>query len=115
MKPRHTQPRKRSLSKRQTVLDGAEKAPESGAKKEVQFFLERPGARSVAVAGTFNNWDPEQTPMSRDMEGMWKATISLEPGRHEYRFIVDGQWLSDPNARESVTNEFGSTNSVVVV
>jgi hypothetical protein len=52
--------------------------------------------------------------MIRDGAG-WKASVSLSPGRYEYRFVVDGQWVSDPKARESATNDFGSTNSVVVV
>ena len=45
----------------------------------------------------------------------WKANVPLAPGRYEYRFVADGQWLSDPNAKESVGNDFGSTNSVLVV
>ena len=113
MKPRHTQPRKSSLAKRQTVMDVAEEAKSAGENKMVNFFLERPGARSVSVAGTFNNWKAV-TPMSRDLEGTWTASVSLKPGRYEYRFVVDGQWLSDPNAQENVPNEFGSTNSVVI-
>ena len=48
-------------------------------------------------------------------EGTWKATVWLPAGRYEYRFVVDGQWISDPSARESVQNTFGSTNSVLVV
>ena len=96
-------------------MDMREETSDSGIDKNVTFFLERPGARSVSVAGTFNDWNPEKTPMSADLEGTWKITIPLKPGRYEYRFVVDGQWLSDPNARESVTNQFGGTNSVVAV
>ena len=36
-------------------------------------------------------------------------------GRYEYLFVVDGQWLPDPNARESVQNPYGGTNSVLTV
>jgi hypothetical protein len=36
-------------------------------------------------------------------------------GRHEYLFVVDGQWLPDPKAKESVQNPFGGRNSVLVV
>ncbi len=87
----------------------------AGDTKNVVLTLERPGARKVSVAGSFNEWDPDRTPMSRDLDGTWRATLSLKPGRYEYRFVVDGQWVSDHNARESVPNEFGSTNSVLVV
>jgi hypothetical protein len=41
--------------------------------------------------------------------------VWLPAGRYEYRFVVDGNWISDPCAKESVQNTFGSTNSVVVV
>jgi 1,4-alpha-glucan branching enzyme len=83
--------------------------------KPVEFILDRPQARSVAVAGSFNNWDGTRTPLRLDSGGAWRATVWLPAGRYEYRFVVDGQWISDPGARESVRNTFGSTNSVLVV
>lgn len=52
--------------------------------------------------------------MEKDGTG-WKATLSLPPGRYEYKFVVDGQWMSDPGAKESVRNDFGGTNSILVV
>ena len=115
MKSRHTKPLKDAFSNRQTVMRTPKETRSASASKDVEFVLERTGARSVSVAGSFNDWNPEQTPMSRDLEETWKTTVSLKPGRYEYRFVVDGQWLSDPNTRESVPNEFGSTNSVLVV
>jgi len=83
--------------------------------KPVEFALTLPQARSVAVAGTFNDWDLSRTVMTATPEGTWKATVWLPAGRYEYRFVVDGQWISDPGARECVENSFGSTNSVLVV
>ena len=83
--------------------------------KSIDFTLKMPQAQSACVAGSFNNWDSKKTPMRKDASAGWKASVPLAPGRHEYRFVVDGQWISDPNARESVKNQFGSTNSVVVV
>jgi 1,4-alpha-glucan branching enzyme len=83
--------------------------------KPVEFSLGQPHARSVAVAGSFNNWDATRTPMLPASDGLWKTTVWLPAGRYEYRFIVDGSWMSDPSARESVQNTFGSTNSVLVI
>jgi 1,4-alpha-glucan branching enzyme len=83
--------------------------------KPVEFSLDQPQARSVAVAGTFNDWEGNRTPLRPNAEGTWRATVWLPAGRYEYRFVVDGQWISDPCARESVQNTFGSTNSVLVV
>jgi 1,4-alpha-glucan branching enzyme len=84
--------------------------------KPVDFYFSLPGAKSAAVAGTFNEWDLNRTPLTKDPSGGWKATVWLAPGRYEYRFVVDGaQWFSDPRATEAVPNNFGSTNSVLVV
>ena len=91
------------------------RAADKRVEQPIEFTLKLPHAQSACVAGTFNGWDSKKTPMRKDGSAAWKATVALSPGRHEYRFVVDGQWISDPNAKESVKNQFGSTNSVVVV
>jgi len=132
MEPRHTEtsmvdrpvttPKARSTMPKagekpateKSIAEQPKEQKEKSKGKTVEFRLSMPQARTVAVVGTFNNWDTKQTPMQKDGAG-WKATIPLAPGRYEYRFVADGQWLSDPNAKESVGNDFGSTNSVLVV
>ena len=91
------------------------RAAEKRGEKPMEFVLKMPHAQSACIAGTFNGWDSKKTPMRKDGDAGWKATVALASGRHEYRFVVDGQWISDPNAKESVRNQYGSTNSVVVV
>ncbi len=83
--------------------------------KPVEFRLKMPQAHSVALAGTFNNWDPTRNPMRQDSHGTWKTTLWLPPGRYEYRFVADNQWLSDPNCRDSAPNAYGTSNSVATV
>ena len=83
--------------------------------RSIEFTLDRPGAVAVAVAGTFNNWDTRKHPLRKEPGANWKATVALPAGRHEYRFVVDGEWLSDPKAKEQVGNPFGGTNSVIVI
>jgi 1,4-alpha-glucan branching enzyme len=112
MQTRHTQP---ILAAPRPGARTASPTFDGPAEKRVEFVLNVPQARSAAVAGSFNNWNPKQTPMRKESGNVWKTTVSLPPGRHQYRFVVDGQWISDPNARESVRNDFGSTNSVLVV
>ena len=97
------------------VAPKGERAVQRPVEKPVEFTLNQPQARAVAVAGSFNDWDGPRTPLSLHHAGTWKATVWLPAGRYEYRFVVDGQWISDPGARESVQNTFGSTNSVLVV
>ena len=81
----------------------------------VSLELVEPAAQQVYVAGSFNEWKPQATPMVALGNGRWKGDLKLGPGRYEYLFVVDGQWRPDPNARETVQNPFGGQNSVVMV
>jgi 1,4-alpha-glucan branching enzyme len=83
--------------------------------KWVEFTLDAPQAKTVCLAGSFNNWDATKTPMRKGGSGTWTTRLSLASGRHEYRFVSDGNWISDPNAKESVPNPHGGANSVVAV
>ncbi len=72
--------------------------------------------RRVFIAGDFNNWKPESTPLRCDEElGVWQATINVRPGRYRYRLVVDGQWMQDPYNNYVEANPFGELNSVVEV
>jgi hypothetical protein len=75
----------------------------------------KPDAKTVCVAGSFNEWKPEKTPLAPLGNGRWAGDVKVRPGRHEYLFVVDGQWLPDPQAKETVQNPFGGRNSVLVV
>ncbi len=80
----------------------------------VRLVLLEPQARSVAVAGDFNGWSPERTPLARVDGGVWTTTIPLKPGRYHYMYVVDGtQWIADPFAREESLDGFGSHNAVL--
>jgi chromosome partitioning protein len=84
--------------------------------KRVRFRLERPGARAVSVAGSFNNWRANVTFLKGpDEKGSWRASVKLPAGEYEYRFIVDGEWLPDPVNPEFVLSPFGGRNSLVRV
>jgi 1,4-alpha-glucan branching enzyme len=67
----------------------------------------------VAVAGSFNSWQPE--PATSTASGAWVKKLAVSPGRYEYLFVVDGQWVTDPKAKEFAPNPFGGQNSVLVV
>src|SRR5689334_9290599 len=72
-------------------------------------------ATAVAIAGTFNQWRPEATPMIEMGRGRWLKELVLSAGSYEYLFVVDGKWLADPLARETTPNPFGGVNSVLTV
>jgi hypothetical protein len=81
----------------------------------VLLEIVKPGAQSVCVAGSFNEWKPETAPLSPAGNGRWVGDLVVKPGRYEYLFVVDGQWVPDPNAKEAVANPFGGHNSVLFV
>lgn len=67
-------------------------------------------AKSVVLAGSFNNWSWNELPMYRVIGG-WELPYVLGPGTYEYKFIVDGRWFTDPeNPNITGTGEF--VNSV---
>ena len=66
-----------------------------------RFTCYAPEAKSVFLAGTFNDWRPESTPMEKDAEGNWSVTVSLKPGRYEFKYVVDGAWCCAPDCEEN--------------
>jgi 1,4-alpha-glucan branching enzyme len=81
----------------------------------VRFEFTHPTATTVCVAGTFNHWQPEAKTLHASGVGHWWKETALAPGTYEYCLIVDGQWMPDPMARETVPNPFGGRNSVLRV
>jgi 1,4-alpha-glucan branching enzyme len=81
----------------------------------VRLETYQPEAIDVCVAGSFNNWQPEATPMVPLGNGKWAKELTLPDGEYEYRFVVDGAWVSDPQAKQTAPNPFGSANSVLRV
>jgi len=61
----------------------------------VVFTVEAAAAERVQLVGDFNGWTVEGSEMQRDGQ-FWKKVLNLEPGRYLYRFVVDGNWKSDP-------------------
>ena len=92
--------------------------PVAGTAVTVRLVLFAPAAQQVAVAGTFNHWDPAATPLVRSgAPGVWTATLTLPAGQHQYAFVVDGaRWVPDP-AAPTVDDGFGGgrRNSVLAL
>ena len=81
----------------------------------VRFEFNHPIAETVSLAGCFNHWQPDIDPLHPSGRGRWLKEMHLPPGSYEYRFIVDGQWMPDPRASETIQNPFGGRNSVLRV
>jgi 1,4-alpha-glucan branching enzyme len=88
---------------------------EKSLQRKIIFELSAPEAKVVSLVGNFNQWNTQANPMKKDKKGMWKAILSLETGRYEYRFFADGNWENDPSCSCCVGNEFGGENCVKIV
>lgn len=83
--------------------------------KPTEFRLHAPSAKRVNIAGTFNNWSANGLTARKDSRGNWSIKVNLKPGRYEYKFLVDGSWLTDPHCTSCVSNTFGTQNCVIEV
>ena len=81
----------------------------------VEFVIAAPGASTVRLAGDFNNWNPERTPLKPMRDGSFQVLVPLAPGRYRYRYVVDGLWRNDPANGNVEINPFGELNSIVEV
>jgi 1,4-alpha-glucan branching enzyme len=82
---------------------------------KTEFSLSAPQAKSVFIAGNFNQWNLSAHPLKQDKKGVWKISLPLGSGRYEYRFLVDGQWQNDPNCSSFIENPFGTLNCLRIV
>lgn len=100
------------------ALAGVAALPATGggtALKRVTFAYEpAEPAQRVFLAGEFNGWSVDATPMTRE-GGRFEVVVPLGPGRYQYKFVADGAWITDEKAGEFRPDGFGGRNSVVVV
>lgn len=81
----------------------------------VEFVLKGyPLAKQVILSGSFNNWHEQAIKMVKHGD-VWKLTMKMPPGIYEYKFIVDGNWITDPDNPFSVINQHDTYNSILVV
>ncbi len=89
---------------------GAHGEPAAAAPVFVQFRIEVSEASQVALVGSFSGWQPRYE-LHETAPGIWSVLVLLEPGVHDYAFVVDGeQWIADPYAPR-VTDSFSGTNN----
>lgn len=85
--------------------------PPSGA---LRLQARLPGAKSVAVVGSFNDWNPRRDPMERQGE-LWTKSLNLPPGRHEVMMWVDGETRLPPDCPSEIPDGFGGMSCVVTI
>ncbi len=78
-------------------------------KGSIQFAVKAP-AKKAQLVGSFNSWQPLN--MVRQKSGSFTVSVDLAPGKYEYKFLLDGQWVADPDHSRRTANAFGTENSV---
>jgi chromosome partitioning protein len=82
----------------------------------VMFTTLYPRASTVQIAGDFNNWQPDQTPLTKIADnGVWQIKLPITRGKYRYRLVIDGQWQQDPYNETTELNPYGELNSVLEV
>lgn len=81
----------------------------------IELRLHAPDAAVVWVAGDFNQWSPEAHVLSRQDGGWWSISLPLAPGSYEYAYVVDGEWITPPEAVLTVDDGFGGRNGLLEV
>jgi hypothetical protein len=71
-------------------------------------------AKKVILSGTFNGWKEDELQMVKTASG-WQLPYVIGPGNYQYKFIVDGQWLTDPANPTTVINEHNTSNSFLII
>ncbi len=84
---------------------------ESNHRFRLNNYLE---AKQVLVSGNFNGWSESGYTLERDESG-WYMDVFLKPGKYIYKFVVDGNWILDPDNPHWEENEHGTGNSVLWV
>jgi 1,4-alpha-glucan branching enzyme len=104
-----------ALADQDLSLGGPRIKPLENGESEVTFRFRAPkSASAVYLAGTFNEWKPDAHAMDGpDPDGFYSIRVTLKPGRHEYKFVIDGRhWRHDPANRAQAGFY---RNSVIVV
>jgi len=81
----------------------------------VTFSIAAPNGRSVALVGDFNDWQSDRVLLERTGSGIWRATLTLPPGRYRFAYLIDrNQWRADSSAI-AAPDDFGRPTSVLTV
>ena len=82
----------------------------------ILFSLMDGDAEEVEIEGDFNMWDhSHDVLLDVDGRGLWQRVISLKPGEHRYRLVVDGRAVVDPNNSRTEFMEGRGLVSVVEI
>ncbi|AFG38392.1 glycogen-binding domain-containing protein [Spirochaeta africana] len=92
-------------------------APELPERVDVTFQYENPDATDVFMIGGFNGWTENDEDYRMELvDGLWTFTMNVRSNAQiTYKFFVDGEYITDPNAPATTDDGFGGQNGVVQV
>jgi chromosome partitioning protein len=104
------------LEMESAVLEGDAPRPSAPTMtpEGVLFTFRGPGAHRVQLVGDFNGWALDANEMT-PVGSVWTSRLNLPPGRYRYRYVIDGDWRSDPLNSHVEPSPYGGENSVLVV
>lgn len=83
-------------------------------KEGLLFSYYAPCAKEIFLAGDFNGWKKRATPLIKGKDDVWRIILELKPNRsYDYKYIVDGNWVNDPNNEDLNPDVVGGANSVI--
>ena len=73
------------------------------------------GVNELYLVGDFNDWSETATPLTKDAEGSWSVSLTLDGEReYQFRYLDDTQtWHNDWAADAYARNIHGTENSVL--
>ncbi len=72
-------------------------------------------AKEVLVAGDFNHWIGEAMTKVDPESDLWQKVVMVGAGIYRYKFLVNGEWMTDPSNPAAEPTPYGSMNSVIEV
>ena len=79
------------------------------------FAYQSATANKVSIAASFNNWSAEANPLTNNGSGEWKVEIELQPNYYQYKIVVDGNWIPDPQNNWKINDGGDNFNFIVKV
>ncbi len=85
-------------------------------KIKIDFKFDPSGKKyhTVQIAGEINGWNPKKNKLQLK-DNIWQTELLLDPGTYQYKLVLDGKWVLDPHNPDSIDNNIGGYNSLLVV
>ncbi|MCS7063185.1 MAG: alpha-amylase family glycosyl hydrolase [Methylacidiphilales bacterium] len=102
------------LEREKRVIGGGELTLSVVPKKRHEFIFDEKNTKGVRpqrvlAVGTFNGWNQSAHPLERGEDGIWRREVWLEPGEYKYKFVVDGEFISDPDNPLQTSDSFANS------